>query len=675
MPFTFKLAKRPARTRRRGLLASAGALAAYTRFIVPAQRAQVVLLVVSLLTSALNPSQTQQFLAYGRTQVGDSVRVGVSRSRSGGTISSTGLYTAGPTPSAYQVTATQSGGSLASSASVTIVTVPVASVTVSPGAARVLVGQTVQLAATPKDVNGNSLSGRVVIWASGNASVATVSGSGLVSSVAVGLAIIAAMSEGQSGTAVVRVTNVPAASVAVSPASASVPVRQTLPLTATPRDANRNPLSGRVVTWATSNTAVTTVTGLVNGVAVGLWTLTASSESHNGSAPVTVTAPPVGGTVLFQETFENAAFAARGWYDNPRMTTDATQHGSNIDQSRIGVDLTAVTENRAAAGCNGNTDGYPTDCYLGGPGQYWNGKTWKAAQPAFLPAPGPGYKGDWHFVEAYFQLNSIQNGIGVPDGIVRHWVDGQLVIEHTNVLFRTGAHPTMMFNQLLIGPYIGSGSPVDQFMWVDNLTVATGRMASASVAAVAVGPASAGVLLGATQQFTATVLDGAGSLLTGQTIAWAASNPAVATVNGTGLVTALASGTTTVTATTGGVTGTATLTVTVPVSTKPGTVTDLSVAGVTTSGVTLAFTEVDDGTGQPASYDIRSAPGTLAWGSAASVTSGTCASPLAGSAIGAKRSCTVLGLTASTGYQFQLVARSEERRVGEECRSRWAPYH
>ena len=26
------------------------------------------------------------------------------------------------------------------------------------------------------------------------------------------------------------------------------------------------------------------------------------------------------------------------------------------------------------------------------------------------------------------------------------------------------------------------------------------------------------------------------------------------------------------------------------------------------------------------------------------------------------------------GYQT-MVARSEERRVGEECRSRWSPYH
>jgi len=63
----------------------------------------------------------------------------------------------------------------------------------------------------------------------------------------------------------------------------------------------------------------------------------------------------------------------------------------------------------------------------------------------------------------------------VPDGIVRYWFDGQLVIEHTDVLLRTGAHPNMKFNQFMIAPYIGDGSPVDQTMWVDDLTVATGR--------------------------------------------------------------------------------------------------------------------------------------------------------------------------------------------------------
>src|SRR2546426_2506663 len=109
-------------------------------------------------------------------------------------------------------------------------------------------------------------------------------------------------------------------------------------------------------------------------------------------------------------------------------------------------------------------------------------------------------------------------------------------------------------------------------------------------------------------------------------------------------------------ATRGGITGTAALTVSAAASTKLGTVTDLGVAGVADSGVTLTFTEVPDGTGQPASYDVRYAAGTLSWGAATEVAQGSCKVPMAGTAIGARRTCTVQGLAAATGYQFQLVA-------------------
>ena len=30
---------------------------------------------------------------------------------------------------------------------------------------------------------------------------------------------------------------------------------------------------------------------------------------------------------------------------------------------------------------------------------------------------------------------------------------------------------------------------------------------------------------------------------------------------------------------------------------------------------------------------------------------------------------------ADGGYRVVLLGRSEERRVGKECRSRWSPYH
>src|SRR6266571_6023681 len=88
---------------------------------------------------------------------------------------------------------------------------------------------------------------------------------------------------------------------------------------------------------------------------------------------------------------------------------------------------------------------------------------------------------------------------------------------------------------------------------------------------------------------------------------------------------------------------------------QPGQVADLTVSAVTDTSATLSFTEVDGGTSSPASYDVRFALSPLSWGSAPSVTRGTCAVPLGGSAIGARRSCTVLGLSPSKSYQFQLV--------------------
>jgi hypothetical protein len=154
------------------------------------------------------------------------------------------------------------------------------------------------------------------------------------------------------------------------------------------------------------------------------------------------------------------------------------QDGENIDESRVGVDLTNVTENRSVAGCNGDSDGYgPGQCYSAG-SVHWNGKMWTPGQVYFDDTPGSSrYKGDWHLVEAYFRLNTIVNGKATRDGVLRYWYDGNLIIDRANVVMRTGANPTMKFNQFLLAPYIGDGSPVDQRFWIDDLLVATARPA------------------------------------------------------------------------------------------------------------------------------------------------------------------------------------------------------
>src|SRR2546430_3983477 len=81
------------------------------------------------------------------------------------------------------------------------------------------------------------------------------------------------------------------ASVDLTPASATVPVGQTGQLTAIPRDANGNALSGPTVTWTSSNTSVATASnaGLASAVAAGSATITATSEGKGATASITAT--------------------------------------------------------------------------------------------------------------------------------------------------------------------------------------------------------------------------------------------------------------------------------------------------------------------------------------------------------------------------------------------------
>lgn len=146
-------------------------------------------------------------------------------------------------------------------------------------------------------------------------------------------------------------------------------------------------------------------------------------------------------------------------------------------------DTYPFTENRSVCSCNGligNLD--RRDCFpsSGSTHGYYSSRAWAADSIYFRDDPGPYYKNDWHFIEAYFEMNTIDQGIGIPNGKIRYWYDGQLLISSDSILMRTGAHPDMKFNQLFFGPYIGVGSPISQTMWVDDLTLADGVVLTSS---------------------------------------------------------------------------------------------------------------------------------------------------------------------------------------------------
>src|SRR5438093_1501743 len=383
-------------------------------------------------------------------------------------------------------------------AAIAVTTVPVAAVAVTPASAGIQVGQTVQLTATPQDGSGSPLSGRAVTWASSNGLVVTVSGSGLVTAAAVGSAIITATSEGQTGTSSITVTNVPVASVAVTPGSATIQVGQTQQLAATLKDASGNTLSGRAVSWTSSNPSVASVSGsgLVTGLAAGSAVITAMSEGKTGTATLTVVAPPPPPGA-------------------PGAVTDLAVAGAT--DTSVTLSFTEVSDG--------------------------------AGQPASY---------DVRFAVAPISWGS---ATAVARGTCATPLAGSAIgTKRTCTVLGLSASTAYGFQLIAFRGTLNVDAVFGSLSNVASATTAAGT--PKPVASVSVSPGSASVAVGGTQQFTATLKDANGNVLSGRTVSWSSSAPLTATVSGTGLMTGLAAGTSTVSATSEGQGGTASLAVT-----------------------------------------------------------------------------------------------------------------
>ncbi len=196
--------------------------------------------------------------------------------------------------SAGSATITAAADGRSASATITVM-VPVASINVSPATATMVVGNTQQFTATPRDAAGAAMTGQTTTWTTSSASVATVSATGNVTAVAAGSVTITAEAGGKSATGAVTVNAFsPVNIVGINPNPVNVAVGDTRQLTALLRDGAGNDVTGqRPVTWSTSAAGVATVsaTGLVTGVANGTATVTGTSEGKSGTTQVTVGGP------------------------------------------------------------------------------------------------------------------------------------------------------------------------------------------------------------------------------------------------------------------------------------------------------------------------------------------------------------------------------------------------
>ncbi len=171
----------------------------------------------------------------------------------------------------------------------------VGSVAVSPRSANLAAGDTLQLSAMIQDMNGDTVAGREVAWSSGNPALATVSATGLVTALAPGDVVVTGSVEAHSATCQLLIAPVPVAAVVVAPATGSVETGATLQLSATLRDPQGKAITGRSITWSSSQPAVATVSaaGLVAAAAPGTARITAACEGKQGTGEIAVVAAPV----------------------------------------------------------------------------------------------------------------------------------------------------------------------------------------------------------------------------------------------------------------------------------------------------------------------------------------------------------------------------------------------
>jgi uncharacterized protein YjdB len=172
------------------------------------------------------------------------------------------------------------------------VLVPIAGLSMVPESLSVALTTTRALSVQVLGPQGEALVGRQVIFATANASVATVGPTGIVSAVALGNTTVTATAGTKSATSRVFVIPEPVAAVRIVPESQTqaIKVGNALSLDAVCLNAAGAELPGRTVTWFSSNALIAAVdnNGTVTGNSLGQAVITASCEGRLDTVTIQV---------------------------------------------------------------------------------------------------------------------------------------------------------------------------------------------------------------------------------------------------------------------------------------------------------------------------------------------------------------------------------------------------
>ena len=423
----------------------------------------------------------------------------------------------------------------------TVSSTKVLTVEIAPQSPSITIGSTIQLITSLKDEGGKSVNSGIgdVQWESSNASVATVSSSGLVTGISVGSATLTVRFidnvgwKDALGTVMLRVSDQKVSSVAINPQTINLGIGQSSQILAVSKDTNGDTITGLSIAWASSNVAVATVssTGLVTGVSKGESTIIASVGGVSASGSVLVTdvsassieITPNKGTLSIGQSSQLSARLkdAQGNIVAGRDVSWSSSDTAIVTVSNAGM-LTAISdgESTITASVEG-VSGFATVTVSGAP-----------------------------VASVSLSAQSASISVGQTQQLTASVSDAGGNILNDRIMSWTTsneASATVSNAGLVTGIALGS-STITGTSEGKSATVVV-EVSVSPVSSVSVTPQSVKLSAGQTQQLSETVTDKDGNVLSGFVIIWSSTNSASVTVSNTGLITGIAPGSSSITAT------------------------------------------------------------------------------------------------------------------------------
>ncbi|WP_332449058.1 Ig-like domain-containing protein [Methanoculleus sp.] len=530
----------------------------------PVEPPEVASITVAPATATLQIGGTRLFeatvLDQNDEELSNATVTWASSDEAVGTIDETGLFTA---VAEGTTTVNATIGNITGEATVTVS----AEAPVEPVAARIaitsdrttaVVNETVNFSATVYDLNDTEMPDATVAWTSSDEAIGTIDANGLFTAVAEGTTNVTATAENASASVLVTVEAPPEPvleSIAVTPSAATLAIDDTQRFIVTARDQNGNAMTGVNVTWTSSDSAIGTIdeTGIFTALAEGTANVTATAENITGEATVTVISnePALASIAVTPSeiTFgpgDTATFTATALDQFGDIMTGANVTWTSSDPAvgTIGTDgvFTALADGMTTVTATaGNMTGEAT-------------VTVATASSGVVVSPSTitlGAGESRQFTATVYD----QDGNATPGASVA-WASSD---EAVGTIDETGLFTA-----------VADGTATITVTAENETGTATVTVASSPVATrIAVEPATATVLPGATREFTATVYDQRDNAMDWIQVTWASSDPEIGTIDRAGLFGAFTEGSADVTASAGEATGTAAVTVSATAAPDP----------------------------------------------------------------------------------------------------------